>query len=73
MEPAVHDDTRLPAFINKSYSFPDLFVKVEVKTEHDIDVHLDLPEPNAAEASFLNNDRHEGFYQCQHILLWTVL
>uniref|UniRef100_UPI00358F33D6 zinc finger protein 813-like n=1 Tax=Myxine glutinosa TaxID=7769 RepID=UPI00358F33D6 len=38
----------------------DLFVKVEVKTEHGIDVHLDRPKPNDAEASFLENHPHEG-------------
>uniref|UniRef100_UPI00358E4902 zinc finger protein 664-like n=1 Tax=Myxine glutinosa TaxID=7769 RepID=UPI00358E4902 len=38
----------------------DFFVKVEVKTEHDNDVHLDQPEPNDAEASFLKNHPHEG-------------
>uniref|UniRef100_A0A8C4X1I9 C2H2-type domain-containing protein n=2 Tax=Eptatretus burgeri TaxID=7764 RepID=A0A8C4X1I9_EPTBU len=38
----------------------DFFVKVEVKTEHDIDVHLDPPEPNYSEASFFNNHPHEG-------------
>uniref|UniRef100_UPI003590010E uncharacterized protein isoform X1 n=1 Tax=Myxine glutinosa TaxID=7769 RepID=UPI003590010E len=37
----------------------DLFVKVEVKTEHDIDVHLDRPKPNDAEASLLKNYPHE--------------
>uniref|UniRef100_UPI00358EE720 zinc finger protein 675-like isoform X4 n=1 Tax=Myxine glutinosa TaxID=7769 RepID=UPI00358EE720 len=38
----------------------DLFVKVEVKTEHDIDVHLDRCEPKDAEASFFKNHPHEG-------------
>uniref|UniRef100_UPI00358DDE43 zinc finger protein 664-like n=1 Tax=Myxine glutinosa TaxID=7769 RepID=UPI00358DDE43 len=38
----------------------DLFVKVEVKTEHDIDVHLDLPEPDDVDASFFKNHPHEG-------------
>uniref|UniRef100_UPI00358E37A0 uncharacterized protein n=1 Tax=Myxine glutinosa TaxID=7769 RepID=UPI00358E37A0 len=39
----------------------DLFVKVEVKTEHDI-VHLDRPEPNDAEASLLKNYPHEDLF-----------
>uniref|UniRef100_UPI00358F58C3 zinc finger protein 85-like n=1 Tax=Myxine glutinosa TaxID=7769 RepID=UPI00358F58C3 len=38
----------------------DLFVKEEVKTEHDIDVHLNRPKANDAEASFLKNHPHEG-------------
>uniref|UniRef100_UPI00358F1344 uncharacterized protein isoform X1 n=2 Tax=Myxine glutinosa TaxID=7769 RepID=UPI00358F1344 len=38
----------------------DLFLKVEVKAEHDIDVHLDRPEPNDAEDSFFKNHPHEG-------------
>uniref|UniRef100_UPI00358E5018 uncharacterized protein isoform X2 n=1 Tax=Myxine glutinosa TaxID=7769 RepID=UPI00358E5018 len=38
----------------------DLFVKVEVKTEHEIDVHMDQPEPNDAEASFFERHPHEG-------------
>uniref|UniRef100_UPI00358E40DB uncharacterized protein n=1 Tax=Myxine glutinosa TaxID=7769 RepID=UPI00358E40DB len=37
----------------------DLYVKVEVKTEHDIDAHLDRPAPNDAEACFLKNHPHE--------------
>uniref|UniRef100_UPI00358E7C69 zinc finger protein 737-like isoform X3 n=1 Tax=Myxine glutinosa TaxID=7769 RepID=UPI00358E7C69 len=41
-------------------AFPDLFVKVEVKTEHDIDGHLDQPEPNDTEAFFFKNHPHEG-------------
>uniref|UniRef100_UPI00358FE4EE zinc finger protein 92-like n=1 Tax=Myxine glutinosa TaxID=7769 RepID=UPI00358FE4EE len=44
----------------QSYPPNDLFVKVEVKTEHDIDVHLDRPKPKDAEASFLKNHPHEG-------------
>uniref|UniRef100_UPI00358EAD4C uncharacterized protein isoform X2 n=1 Tax=Myxine glutinosa TaxID=7769 RepID=UPI00358EAD4C len=40
----------------------DLFVKAEVKTEHDIDVHLDRPEPNDAEASFPKNHPHEALF-----------
>uniref|UniRef100_UPI00358E3C06 zinc finger protein 85-like isoform X2 n=1 Tax=Myxine glutinosa TaxID=7769 RepID=UPI00358E3C06 len=38
----------------------DFFVKVEVKTEHDIDAHLYLPESNDSETSFFKNHPHEG-------------
>uniref|UniRef100_UPI00358ED759 zinc finger protein 626-like n=1 Tax=Myxine glutinosa TaxID=7769 RepID=UPI00358ED759 len=38
----------------------DFFVKVEVKTEHDIDAHPYLPEPNDSETSFFKNHPHEG-------------
>uniref|UniRef100_UPI00358E735C zinc finger protein 675-like n=1 Tax=Myxine glutinosa TaxID=7769 RepID=UPI00358E735C len=40
----------------------DFFVKVEVKAEHDIDVHLHRPEPNDAKASFLKNHPHEDLF-----------
>ena len=36
-------------------------MKVEVKTEIDIDVQLDLPEANNSEASFFKSHPHEGF------------
>jgi len=39
-------------------------VKVEVKTEHDIDVHLDLLKPHDSDASFFESQPHEGLCQC---------
>uniref|UniRef100_UPI00358E3615 uncharacterized protein n=1 Tax=Myxine glutinosa TaxID=7769 RepID=UPI00358E3615 len=46
----------------QSYHLNDLFVKVEVKTEHNIDVELDRPEPNDAEASLLKDYPHEDLF-----------
>ena len=61
------------ACIDQKLLFPDLFVKVEVKTEHDIDVHLDRPDPNDSEASFFKRHLHEGFCQCLYMLFQTFL